>query len=95
MEITQADALKRLKSMVSYNRNIGALADEFGVSIQFMSAVLHGRKRMTDTMLQRVGVSRRVIYEALPASVGKTFGEHLDSLPPAEQVIVRGYIDGF
>lgn len=61
-EISEQDALERLRSRVSYGKPATALAGEFGVSQAFMSAVLSGKKRMTDPMLKSIGIERRVTY---------------------------------
>ena len=61
-EISEEEALNLLRARVSYGRNITTLAAELGVSQAFMSAVLAGKKRMTDPMLESVGVVRKVTY---------------------------------
>lgn len=61
-EIAESDALALLRARVTYRFNISNLADEFDVSVSFMSAVLQGKKRMTEPMLKAVGVERRTIY---------------------------------
>lgn len=61
-EITEDEALNLLRSRVSYGKNITTLATELGVSQAFMSAVLAGKKRMTDPMMESIGVVRKVTY---------------------------------
>lgn len=61
-EISEHDALERLRARISYGMRIKALAEEFGVSQAFMSMVLAGQKRMTGPMLKSIGVERRVTY---------------------------------
>lgn len=61
-EITERDALERLRSRIRYEFKATDMAAEFGVSDAFMSAVLAGKKRPTDTMLRSVGIFRRVAY---------------------------------
>ena len=62
-EITEKEALERLRAKKTYGVRISDMASEFGVSAAFMSAVLTGSKGMTEPMLLSVGVTRRVIYE--------------------------------
>lgn len=61
-EITQEEALERLRAKVSYDCKIKDLAAQFGVSAAFMSCVLSGKKVMTEPMLESVGVRRRTTY---------------------------------
>lgn len=61
-EISEQAARDLLRARISYGVRITAIAEEFGVSVSFMSAVLNGKKRMTDKMLKSIGVERRVIY---------------------------------
>jgi antitoxin component HigA of HigAB toxin-antitoxin module len=63
-EITKNQALNRLRAKISYDKKIKDLAKDFGVSSPFMSAVLSGKKSMTEQMLNAVGVRRVVTYFA-------------------------------
>lgn len=62
-EITQEQALNRLRAKVGYDKKVKDLAADFSVSAAFMSDVLSGKKGMTEPMLQAIGVTRRVTYE--------------------------------
>lgn len=62
-EITEEQALDRLRAKKSYGVTLADLGDEFGVSKQFIGQVLAGTKPMTDPMLKAVGVARRTIFE--------------------------------
>lgn len=61
-EISEQDALERLRARISYGMRIKTLATKFGVSQAFMSMVLAGKKRMTEPMLRSIGVERKVTY---------------------------------
>ena len=61
-EITEDEALERLRSKISYNCKIKDLAAEFGVTPAFMSMVLSGKRPITGAMLEAIGMGRRVIY---------------------------------
>jgi hypothetical protein len=65
-EITEEQALNRLRARIAYGRRIKDLADQFQVSIQFMSAVLSGKKKMTEPMLKSIGVRRSIVYIDCP-----------------------------
>lgn len=56
--MTEAEALNRFRERVTYGFNQSDLAKEFGVSRSFMSAVLSGQKKMTQTMLASLGLRR-------------------------------------
>jgi predicted transcriptional regulator len=60
--ITEDAALDLLKGWIAYDFTQAELAQEFGVTPAFMSAVLKGKKRMTAPMLAFVGVRREVCY---------------------------------
>lgn len=62
-EITEEQALERLRAKKGYGVKLADLAEEFGVSVPFMSNVLTGRRGMTEPMLKAIGVTRRKIYE--------------------------------
>ena len=60
--ISKDDALAMLKSKISYAFKIKDMAAMFNVSCAFMSAVLSGKKQMTEPMLDHIGVERTVTY---------------------------------
>ena len=63
-QITEEQALERLRAKKTYGVTLADLSAEFGVSAQFVGQVLAGSKPMTDAMLDSIGVTRRTIYEA-------------------------------
>ena len=63
-EITEEQALERLRDKKTYGVTLADLGAEFGVSKQFVGQVLKGSKPMTKAMLASIGVTRRTIYEA-------------------------------
>ena len=63
MQITEAEALQKLRDKVSYSTKIKHLAEGCGVSAAFMSMVLSGNKPMTEPMLKSIGVRKVVIFE--------------------------------
>lgn len=63
-EITEEQALNRLRAKVSYNVKIKDVAKEFGVSPAFMCSVMAGKDPMTENMQQEIGVERRIAYFA-------------------------------
>ena len=63
MQITEADALERLRAKVGYSVKIKDLAKTYGVSAPFMSRVLSGKDPMTEPMLKSIGVRRVVTFE--------------------------------
>lgn len=62
-EITEEQTLNRLRAKKSYGVTLADMAGDFGVTPQFVSMVLAGKKPMTDAMLAAVGVRRRVVFE--------------------------------
>ena len=63
-EITEEQALERLRAKKIYGGTLADLGAEFCVSAQFVCQVLAGSKPMTKAMLASIGVTRRTIYEA-------------------------------
>ena len=67
-EITEEQALNRLRAKVGYRHGIGAVAKEFKISQPFMSRVLAGKDPMTEPMLKDIGVQRMTkFYDAIEA----------------------------
>ena len=63
MQITEDQALKRLRAKKTWGVTLADLGEEFGVSAQFISQVMSGKKPMTEPMLKAIGVTRRTVYE--------------------------------
>lgn len=61
-EISEAEALKKLRAFITYDVKIKDLAKRFGVSSAAMSATLSGKRKMTDEMLTAIGVRCVVVY---------------------------------
>lgn len=61
-QITEEQALNRLRAKIRYGHKIKHLAESFGVSAAFMSTVLAGKKSMTGPMLAKIGVRRAVVF---------------------------------
>lgn len=63
MTLTEQQALERLCDYTNLNfKTQKEAANSFGVSAQFMSAVLIGKKRMTKAMMGRLNITRRMVY---------------------------------
>jgi hypothetical protein len=65
MEITEEEALDRLRSRLGYRYSQKDMAEEFGVSAAFMSAVITGKSNIPDYMLSAIGVERKVVYRVI------------------------------
>lgn len=70
-EISEVAALEKLRALITYTVKIKDLAKRFGVSSAAMSAILSGKKRMSDDMLKAIGVRCVVVYviEAKPLKI--------------------------
>ena len=70
--LTEAEALARLRGLISYECNQSDLAKRFGVSRSFMSNVLTGKTRPPDEMLMQVGLRRVTFIEVCPPAPDET-----------------------
>lgn len=63
-QISEEDALERVRGLVTYHCNRTQLAKKFGVSQPFISKVLSGRAPPTKAMLEAVDVKKCITYFA-------------------------------
>lgn len=61
--VTEDDARKRLRALVTIDRSQVDIAREVGVSPSFIGSVLHGRKRPTKAILKLVGLAPVHLYQ--------------------------------
>ena len=61
-ELTREAVLHRLRGLISYEVKIKHLAEQFGVSPPFMSAVLAGKKSPTSVMLAAINIRKVTTY---------------------------------
>jgi DNA-binding transcriptional regulator YdaS (Cro superfamily) len=60
--MTEKQALERLQQSVKAAGGQKAWAARHGVSPQFVCDVLHGRRGLTDTICQALGLIRETVY---------------------------------
>jgi DNA-binding transcriptional regulator YdaS (Cro superfamily) len=60
--MTENQAMKRLRDAVATAGGQKAWAEKHGVSPQFVCDVLHGRRGLTDTICQAIGLIRETVY---------------------------------
>jgi len=60
--MTEAEALERLHQSVKKAGGQKAWAQKHGVSPQFVCDVLHGRRGLTETICQAIGLIRETVY---------------------------------
>lgn len=63
--LTERQVLDCLRDEYGYDCRLADLAARFGCSVQFVSAVLKGRKRPNPAMLESIGVRRVTRYETI------------------------------
>lgn len=60
--MTEAQALERLRQLVKKAGGQKAWAQRHGVSPQFVCDVLHGRRGITETICEAIGLIRETVY---------------------------------
>lgn len=60
--ISELDCLNLFRSGICANRTLQDIADEFGVSPQFISTVATGRRKPTKRMLGRMGIGQEIVH---------------------------------
>ncbi len=60
--ITEAEALERVRALVTYGTTQIDIAKKAGVSKPSVSAIMSGKRSMSDEILKVAGIQRRVEY---------------------------------
>lgn len=60
---TEADLLKELTDMTAKRGGLTETAKRLEISIQYLSDVVYGRRRISQTLAERLGYVRVVEYE--------------------------------
>jgi len=60
--LTEAEALERLRGLITYERNQTDLAKEIGVTRSYVYQVLSGKAPPSPRMLEMISVERRTQY---------------------------------
>lgn len=63
--LTEEQALERVRSLITYDRNQTALAAELGVTPATVSAVMRGHRVPSNEMLAMAGLRRRTVFEEI------------------------------
>lgn len=62
---TEADLLAELKTITDKRRGLTTAAENFGLTIQYISDVVYGRRPVSDRLAEKMGYRRVVEFEKL------------------------------
>ena len=60
---TEADLLKELQAITDKRRGLTTAAERFGMTIQFISDVVYGRRGVSEKLAEKMGYRKIVEYE--------------------------------
>lgn len=69
-ETSYAQVILAIHAIVRIEGSQKKAAESFGVSPQYLTDVLHGRREISDRILSKLGLRKRVIYERIQIPKG-------------------------